>query len=70
MSTSQRLTEAELDAAIKSTQDRPCDHRCHQGRNHDCQMPEEFPPLTGKNLLIALVMVMATVAYCLLVGPG
>lgn len=69
MSTSQRLTEEELDEAIKSTQDRPCDHLCQQGRMHDCQMPEEFPPIDAKSLAIALVMVVATVAYCFLVGP-
>ena len=67
MTTSQRLTEAELDKAIRSTQERPCDEHCAQGRNHDCQMPEEFPPFDGKSFLVAMLMIAAVVGYCVLV---
>lgn len=63
----QRLTEAELDEAIRSTQEH-CDHRCAQGRNHACPAPEvEWPPLTVRTFGIALVMVIAVVCVSVMV---
>lgn len=55
----QRLTEADLDEAIRRTQE-PCDHRCAQGRYHDCPMPE-YPPMNRGTLVVAVVAVLAAV---------
>jgi hypothetical protein len=66
MRTSQKLTEGTLDAAIRSTQE--CDHRCAQGRNHACPMPEvEWPPLSIGNFAIAVALIAVVVYISLMV---
>ena len=62
----QRRAEADLDEAIRKTQE--CGAHCRQGRGHDCPMPEvEWPPLTIGNFAIAVALISVVVYISLMV---